>query len=77
MSNHGDANRYNQGCRCIPCTTANTTHQREMTERRAEREIPEDRHGTASCYTNYRCRRSECSAAYAAYQAKYRAKAVA
>lgn len=77
MSSHGDANRYNQGCRCIPCTAANTIHQREMAARRSEREIPQDRHGTASCYTNYRCRCPECCAANSDYQAKYRAKVAA
>lgn len=77
MSPHGTANRYHQGCRCLLCKVANTERHREMTARRAEREIPERVHGTLSGYSNYRCRCPECRAANSDYQAKYRARVAA
>lgn len=35
---HGTPRRYQAGCRCQPCTTANTVRQRVYRARRATRE---------------------------------------
>ena len=62
MRMHGKASTYRRGCRCAPCTAANTAKQRRWKAKvaqRAPQEIPHGRHG----YVNYGCRCEVCTAA--------------
>jgi hypothetical protein len=69
MATHGLASTYNTGCRCTPCTDANTERARQvrndMTERRLRNPaaVP---HGLSG-YTNWQCRCDICAAAHRDY----------
>lgn len=69
MKTHGLVGTYVHGCRCAPCTQANTDYRRAERHRRAER-IQEDPtlapHGRVTTYTNWGCRCAPCSEANAA-----------
>ena len=64
---HGTPNRYADGCRCRPCTDANTRRVYAAKALRVERFLrgeihPE--HGTRLTYANYDCRCDPCRAAW-------------
>lgn len=66
-SEHGTKSRYVHGCRCQECKAANTAYQRESTEARRSKPVPEGvTHGKA-CATNYGCKCAVCSEAVRAY----------
>lgn len=58
--------RYQKGCRCDKCVTANRTYTREWRARvRAAGLAADDRrHGTANGYENFGCRCDLCVAAH-------------
>lgn len=64
---HGQRASYAAGCRCVPCTDANTERLREAKRLRVDRfrrgEI-EPPHGVKSTYTNYDCRCDPCREAW-------------
>lgn len=64
---HGTPNRYADGCRCRPCTDANTRRVLDAKARRVERfrrgEIHPE-HGTRLTYANYDCRCDPCRDAW-------------
>jgi len=69
---HGTAAKYQNGCRCAPCTKANTEYCRRFTGAKPRTE-PE--HGTASRYVHRGCRCDLCRAAQsAAARARYARK---
>lgn len=68
---HGLAATYRAGCRCRPCTIANTERQAEWVK---TAEVPPDKHGTIYGYRVLRCRCDECRGANAEYQREYRAR---
>ncbi len=55
---HGTVPCYQNGCKCAPCTKANSDRHKKWMESQSEDRIP---HGTLSGYTNWRCRCPECS----------------
>jgi hypothetical protein len=72
---HGDANTYiKQGCRCGPCTAANTERARHDRNTRMARRrlvdgvmvapVPPHRHGNGNTYTNWGCRCKPCTRAH-------------
>jgi hypothetical protein len=69
---HGKLSTYQYlGCRCDPCTAANTAAV--LRWRRTRTTIPPHVHGTYNGYTNWRCRCDECRAAGSkANRANYR-----
>jgi hypothetical protein len=71
---HGRAVQYSRGCRCQPCTDANTRQVKEARDRRRANKAAADRagHGKASTYTNYGCRCQDCTKANADKCAHYR-----
>jgi len=71
---HGSRSTYiNYGCRCDPCTKANSAACREWAHRQmARRELidgrlvaplPDAQHGKQPTYTNHGCRCEPCTAA--------------
>jgi hypothetical protein len=60
MRTHGQRSTYGSGCRCTPCTEANTDYQTLTKERR--RESHNWNHGRSG-YDNYGCRCDICSTA--------------
>ena len=83
MKTHGNKNTYAWGCRCAPCTAANTEAMRRYNRKRgvrprevvnAERRAAM-KHGTVSMYRNAGCRCAECRAAVALERKVIRAKA--
>lgn len=74
MRAHGNPSTYNHGCRCEPCTTANTARVKRSRVARQQR-AEEAPHGLYA-YTNWGCRCEVCTAAKseanAAYWATYR-----
>lgn len=60
---HGLQSTYNQGCRCRKCMDGHAVMHARANERRA-RELAEGLvvlvHGTASTYSNWKCRCDEC-----------------
>jgi hypothetical protein len=71
---HGTINGYtNHGCRCGPCTGANTSEQQKARDRRSALEIPPEVHGTENGYSNYNCRCEDCKAAHNQAAREYRA----
>lgn len=54
---HGTVSRYGKGCRCAPCTAANTAKAREARARRKGKQPPT--HGY-SAYNNWNCRCEVC-----------------
>lgn len=78
---HGhDATYRNWGCRCVPCTEANTAHVRRFVDakrgarlRVGDRLIaPAAEHGTSSSYRNHSCRCAPCCTAERAQRARTR-----
>lgn len=60
---HGRVGGYTQGCRCAPCTDANTRYRRaDVADRRTR--LSEAPHGTDGAYSNWGCRCTECTAAH-------------
>ena len=72
MLTHGKASSYNQGCRCLRCTKANTKRARDRRARlRASRVVVDGRpvsafaeHGTLNGYGNWQCRCRPCTKAH-------------
>ena len=68
---HGLASTYRNpdyGCRCEPCTAANTERVRQERQRRAERLAADPSlapHGSSATYGNWGCRCESCAAAHA------------
>ena len=63
---HGEQSGYYAGCRCEPCTAANTDRIRKARADRHERMRRDPSvapHGTASTYQNWGCRCADCTAA--------------
>jgi len=65
---HGTYASYQRGCRCDECTESMREHYRQRYE-----EGPK-RHGTASGYSNYRCRCPKCKAAWRAHRRALRVR---
>lgn len=65
---HGLASTYKvYGCRCGPCTRANTTYQAKQVKVREQRLLAGEvhpPHGDTSTYCNYRCRCEPCREAW-------------
>jgi hypothetical protein len=78
---HGRRADYDAGCRCQPCTTANTVYRAGVRQRRLDRRtlingrlvapLPAERHGSTSAYANHGCRCEPCVAAINAYSRDY------
>lgn len=64
--------RYNYGCRCEVCTTANREAQRRQKKARLERSPEEIPHGLNG-YRNYGCKCETCSTAAREAMTAYRA----
>lgn len=74
---HGTRGAYtNWGCRCKPCTEANTSICTEAKKSRtAGQAIPGFiKHGTFSTYSNWGCRCEGCRAAAARWRRERRAR---
>lgn len=65
---HGYSSYINFGCRCEVCRKGNSEFNLGARARRAQRGVPDDKHGTLSGYLNYACRCDECKSARATYQ---------
>jgi hypothetical protein len=50
MTPHGTVSRYRYGCRCAPCTAANTTYARQLRANARERGFAGLTHGCRSTY---------------------------
>lgn len=65
---HGKSHTYRHGCRCLLCRRANTEKVAANSRARAiklgDLNHPQPEHGTASTYTNWKCRCDTCSAAH-------------
>jgi len=71
---HGKTHAYKvHGCRCGPCTAANTECQRRYVKRLRTRNVPAGGHGTVNGYRNYGCRCVACCEASAEAGRQYRA----
>lgn len=62
---HGTVSKYNGGCRCDECRSANSAYYRKRRE--AVRGMATE-HGTVNSYTHFSCRCDLCRAAHTAYQ---------
>lgn len=62
MRTHGLASAYRAGCRCEPCTKANSDFLRDKRAERAQRPADEVPHGLSG-YKNWLCRCEICKAA--------------
>lgn len=71
LSPHGTPSSYLRGCRCEPCTKANTEYCRRYTGAKPR---TEPAHGTLSRYQRGVCRCDECKAAGAAHWKARRAR---
>lgn len=62
---HGTTARYDSGCRCAECRSANAARVALARAERAARGLaPDDkRHGTLGAYRNWRCRCGPCAKA--------------
>ena len=86
---HGTPNGYNNlGCRCRPCTKANSDYNRErnhatgrkrpIAEMRKPLTGPDDpRHGTAGAWSDRKCRCDKCRDFARKAQADYRRRRAA
>lgn len=74
MSAHGTHARYVRGCRCLPCTDANTTYlakrKRQRKAEAAANGLPDSVVHGYSTYANWGCRCGVCRAAWSAYMSK-------
>lgn len=57
---HGTKTRYNAGCRCDNCKTANNEARRVHIANSTPLPADDPRHGTANAYVNYNCRCGPC-----------------
>lgn len=73
-SEHGDSRRYQLGCRCPACTSANRDRLAEWRDR-VRGSAPSHVHGSVNGYTNWACRCAECTEAMRVHMADRRAKA--
>lgn len=72
----GQVAKYDRGCRCDDCRSANTARHAQVVARMQARGLPpgDPRHGTYTAYTQWACRCERCLAAGAETNGKrYRA----
>ena len=77
--NHGTKSTYVMGCRCAECRAANTERNNVNRWLRSARvhELPPEKHGLYSTYTNWMCRCEACATTGAEMQRVHRAKRAA
>ena len=71
---HGFSAYIKRGCRCAKCTEANRVRAAAEKAKREPLSPDDYRHGTASAYSNYRCRCDACRRAWATYMREYYAR---
>jgi hypothetical protein len=62
---HGTAQAYRKGCRCVQCIAGNTARARQYRAQCAARPREEVPHGTIGGYVNWSCRCTLCRIANA------------